>query len=51
MDPATVIDTRNESTFFYQGMVYTPDQSIGFLMRRVLSSSCNWQMPSWPSKA
>ena len=38
MDPATVIDTRNESTFFYQGMVYTPDQSIGFLMRRVLSS-------------
>lgn len=32
------IDPEDPSTFFYQAGVYTPDQSIGFLMRRVLSS-------------
>ena len=32
------IDPNDVSTFFYQAGVYTPDRSIGFLMRRVLSS-------------
>ncbi|MBV8248489.1 MAG: MarR family transcriptional regulator [Comamonas sp.] len=38
MSSSTLIDPGDESTFFYQDGVYTPDQSIGFLMRRVLSS-------------
>ena len=38
MKSSLIIDPAEESTFFYQAGVYTPDQSIGFLMRRVLSS-------------
>lgn len=34
----TIIDYEDESTYFYQAGVYSPDQSVGFLMRRVLSS-------------
>jgi hypothetical protein len=33
-----IIDPQDESSFFYQAGVYAPDKSIGFLMRRVLSS-------------
>lgn len=33
-----VIDPEDESTFFYQAETYQPMRSIGFLMRRVLSS-------------
>lgn len=36
--PELIIDPEDESSFFYQAGVYTPDKSIGFLMRRVLSS-------------
>ena len=32
------IDPDDPDTFFYQSGSYTPDRSIGFLMRRVLSS-------------
>jgi DNA-binding MarR family transcriptional regulator len=32
------VDVEDPSTFFYQSGSYTPDKSIGFLMRRVLSS-------------
>ena len=35
---STRIDPNDASTFFYQAGVYAPDRSIGFLMRRVLSS-------------
>ena len=38
MASSFIIDPDDESTFFYQAGVYTPDNSIGFLMRRVLSS-------------
>ncbi|WP_376709061.1 MarR family winged helix-turn-helix transcriptional regulator [Comamonas sp.] len=34
----TRINPNDASTFFYQAGVYAPDRSIGFLMRRVLSS-------------
>ena len=33
-----IIDPENEATFFYQSGQYAPQQSVGFLMRRVLSS-------------
>ena len=33
-----LIDPQDESSFFYRAGVYSPDKSIGFLMRRVLSS-------------
>ena len=38
MASSPIIDPDDESTFFYQAGVYTPDKSIGFLMRRVLGS-------------
>lgn len=38
MVSSPIIDPDDESTFFYQAGVYTPDKSIGFLMRRVLGS-------------
>ena len=34
----TLIDPQDESSFFYRAGVYSPDKSIGFLMRRVLGS-------------
>ena len=36
--PDLIVDPDDTATFFYQSGTYTPDQSIGFLMRRVLSS-------------
>ena len=33
-----VIDPQDEASYFYKVGVYAPDKSIGFLMRRVLSS-------------
>lgn len=36
--PDPIIDPQDESSYFYQAGVYAPDRSIGFLMRRVLSS-------------
>lgn len=33
-----LVDPDDPATFFYQSGSYTPDRSIGFLMRRVLSS-------------
>ncbi|QXZ11335.1 MarR family winged helix-turn-helix transcriptional regulator [Comamonas sp. Y33R10-2] len=36
--PERIIDPLDESSAFYQSGAYTPDQSIGFLMRRVLGS-------------
>ena len=36
--PDLIVDPGDTATFFYQSGTYTPDQSIGFLMRRVLSS-------------
>ncbi|GGH61502.1 MarR family transcriptional regulator [Comamonas phosphati] len=35
---SSIIDYEDESTYFYQAGGYSPDQSVGFLMRRVLSS-------------
>jgi DNA-binding MarR family transcriptional regulator len=35
---STIIDYADESTHFYREGGYSPDQSVGFLMRRVLSS-------------
>ena len=38
MEPESLIDPQDESTYFYQASDYQPEQSIGFFMRRVLSS-------------
>ena len=38
MEPESLIDPQDESTHFYQPSEYQPEQSIGFFMRRVLSS-------------
>lgn len=35
---STLIDPGDESSYFYQSGSYTPSSSVGFLMRRVLSS-------------
>ncbi|MFD2754161.1 MarR family winged helix-turn-helix transcriptional regulator [Comamonas terrae] len=38
MSRSTIIDYADESTHFYQAGEYSPQQSVGFLMRRVISS-------------